>query len=104
VKRLAVGIVALTALLPTGSAWANHDDRDCDWEGNCGQQEYRHDYSNHDRNRNQHRDRGAFSPGPFDRSPVDAFNNLCMPGATCYYEPRPSEDNRDNAGPGRSPQ
>jgi hypothetical protein len=25
------------------------------------------------------------SPGPFEKSPVDAFNDMCMPGATCYY-------------------
>lgn len=30
--------------------------------------------------------RGSFSPGPFDRSPVDAFNGntVCLPGSTCY--------------------
>lgn len=44
-----------------------------------------------DRNRNRNRERGAFSPGPFDDSPVDAFNNVCMPGATCHYNPPPEE-------------
>lgn len=30
--------------------------------------------------------RGNFSPGPFEDSPVDAFNNntICLPGSTCY--------------------
>lgn len=61
-------------------------DGDCDWRGDCGGQEYDQNYgSRDDRNRNRNRDRGAFSPGPFRDSPVDAFNNVCMPGATCHY-------------------
>lgn len=52
-----------------------------------------------DRNRNRGRDRGAFSPGPFRDSPVDAFNNVCMPGATCHYDDRqrnePPPDERE---------
>lgn len=30
--------------------------------------------------------RGNFSPGPFEDSPVDAFNGntICLPGSTCY--------------------
>jgi hypothetical protein len=74
------------------------------WEGECydgdgggGGQEYDQNYgSRDDRNRNRNRNRGAFSPGPFDRSPVDAFNRICMPGATCYYEPAPDEGNRND--------
>jgi hypothetical protein len=32
--------------------------------------------------------RGSFSPGPFDRSPVEITGNtVCMPGATCYANP-----------------
>lgn len=49
-------------------------------------------WNNEDRNRNRDRNRGAFSPGPFDDSPVDAFNNVCMPGATCHYNPGPGEE------------
>lgn len=51
-----------------------------------GDQNYEDQWSNEDRNRNRDRNRGAFSPGPFDDSPVDAFNNACMPGATCHYD------------------
>lgn len=82
-KKLAIAIITTASLFPT-AAFANHEDRDCDWEGNCGHQEYRHDYSNHDRNRNRDRDRGAFSPGPFDRSPVNIW--LCAPGSTCHRD------------------
>lgn len=83
--RRAAVIAALVVGLFPGTSFAYHNDRDCDWEGNCGQQEYRHDYSNHDRNRNRDRDRGAFSPGPFDRSPVNIW--LCAPGSTCNRNP-----------------
>ncbi len=68
-----------------------HGDDGC-WDGECYdgdgyQQRYDQNYgSRDDRNRNRGRNRGAFSPGPFDRSPVDAFNRICMPGATCYYD------------------
>lgn len=82
-KRVALALL-ITSFL-TSPAYADHSDRDCDWEGNCGRQEYRHDYSNHDRNRNRDRDRGAFSPGPFDRSPVNIW--LCAPGSTCNRNP-----------------
>lgn len=63
------------------------------WEEEGGGQNYEDQWSNEDRNRNRNRNRGAFSPGPFDDSPVDAFNNVCMPGATCHYdgEPPPEE-------------
>lgn len=66
---------------------ASHDyGGDCDRD-DCGGQEYdQNNGSRDDRNRNRDRNRGAFSPGPFDRSPVDAFNNVCMPGATCHYD------------------
>lgn len=74
----------------------NHD---CDYYGDCGGDRYGYgsDYGSEDQNRNRGRNRGAFSPGPFDDSPVDAFNNACLPGATCYYdgqrgdEPPPEE-------------
>lgn len=54
----------------------------------CYSQEYDYDYGNRGDN-SRNRERGAFSPGPFDDSPVDAFNNACLPGATCYYERNP---------------
>jgi len=72
------------------------------WDGECydgdGQdQRYDQNYgSRDDRNRSRNRNRGAFSPGPFDRSPVDAFNGntVCLPGSTCNVEDRrqPKED------------
>lgn len=47
----------------------------------------------HNRRDDRNRDRGAFSPGPFDDSPVDAFNGnvICLPGSQC----RPDDRNRD---------
>jgi hypothetical protein len=54
------------------------DGGDCDWEGDCGGQDYDQNYgSRDDRNRNRNRNRGAFSPGPFDRSPID-FSGSCI--------------------------
>lgn len=64
----------------------------CEDNSDCYGGSYEQDYSNQDRNRNRDRNRGAFSPGPFDDSPVDAFNNTCLPGATCYYDGRRNED------------
>lgn len=62
-----------------------------EWDG--GDQDYDSNYgSEDDRNRNRNRNRGAFSPGPFDDSPVDAFNNVCMPGATCHYDGRQGQE------------
>lgn len=66
---------------------AYRDGQDCERQSDCDRQSYDGQWSNEDRNRNRNRNRGAFSPGPFDRSPVDAFNNMCMPGATCSYGP-----------------
>lgn len=54
------------------------DGGDCDWNGDCGDDSYRNDYSSNDRHRNERRNRGAFSPGPFDRSPVTII--ICPPG------------------------
>lgn len=65
---------------------AYHDGQECERQSDCDSQSY-DQWRNEDRNRNRNRNRGAFSPGPFDRSPVDAFNNMCMPGATCNYGP-----------------
>lgn len=70
---------------------------DCEYDGYCGDyqgsgsQEYDQNYgSRDDRNRSRNRNRGAFSPGPFDDSPVDAFNGntICLPGSTCYTDDR----------------
>lgn len=82
---LGVGLVIAT---PVG-AWADHERGRC-YDGDyCGDQEY--DQWNSDQNNHNRRNRGAFSPGPFDDSPVDAFNNVCMPGATCTYNPPPEQ-------------
>lgn len=66
----------------------SHEEPRC-YEGDCYEQDYQYDYGNHGDN-SRNRERGAFSPGPFDDSPVDAFNNACLPGATCYYERNPN--------------
>lgn len=72
---------------------AYHEECDPEW-GDCYRGEYEQDYSSNDRNRNRERNRGAFSPGPFDRSPVDAFNGntVCLPGSTCYSDREPPPD------------
>lgn len=71
------------------------DGGDCDWQGDCGDGSYSGGDYGHNRRDDRNRNRGAFSPGPFDRSPVDAFNRICMPGATCYYgDPPPEEGQR----------
>lgn len=78
-----------------------HEDGYCDGDdGDDGGQRYDQNYgSRDDRNRSRNRNRGAFSPGPFDRSPVDAFNNLCMPGATCNYgDPKKKDQPPDQGG------
>jgi hypothetical protein len=66
----------------------DHEYDDGGYYDRGGDQNYEDQWSNEDRNRNRNRNRGAFSPGPFDDSPVDAFNNVCMPGATCHYDGR----------------
>lgn len=55
---------------------AYHEECDPEW-GDCYQGEYEQDYGSYDRNRNRERNRGAFSPGPFDRSPID-FSGSCF--------------------------
>lgn len=93
-RILSVCIMVIGLLYPT-TAYGHHDGQDCDWDG-CYSQDY-DQWNNEDKNRNRNRNRGAFSPGPFDDSPVDAFNNVCMPGATCHYdgdrrgEPQPGD-------------
>jgi hypothetical protein len=79
-----------------GECWDEYDCRGREY-GDGYSQRYDQNYgSRDDRNRNRNRDRGAFSPGPFRDSPVDAFNNVCMPGATCNYDGR--RDQRDRRG------
>lgn len=94
-KVSTAAIIFLGCSIPS-PVLADHDYRGSDcYDGECYSQEYDQNYgSGDDRNRNQGRERGAFSPGPFDDSPVDAFNNLCMPGATCHYGPE--EPNQPN--------
>jgi len=72
-KKLAATIIAATSLIPTG-ALADHE-----YEERCGRygcNEYDYDYGNRGDN-SRGRERGAFSPGPFDRSPVD-FSGSCI--------------------------
>jgi hypothetical protein len=46
----------------------------------------RRDCNDRDQDCRDQNHRGNFSPGPFEDSPVDAFNNntVCLPGSTCY--------------------
>lgn len=48
---------------------------DC-WGDECDQWSQGGDYG-HNRRDDRNRNRGAFSPGPFDRSPID-FSNSCI--------------------------
>jgi hypothetical protein len=98
------GIVLTAALVLTPSAaWAHHDGYDersrCGYDYECsergdysGDQEY--DQWNSDQRNHNGRERGAFSPGPFDDSPVDAFNGntICLPGSTCTPDDRQREE------------
>lgn len=63
----------------------------CYDDGYCDDDNYQSggDYSSRDRHRNERRNRGAFSPGPFDRSPV-----------TIWFCPQP---NSCNNGDGSQP-
>lgn len=51
-----------------------YEDEDCDDYSQRYDQNYG---SRDDRNRNRHRNRGAFSPGPFDRSPIE-MHDVCI--------------------------
>ena len=69
-----------------------YDDYDCeDGQGDYGG--YGSDYG-HNRRDDRNRNRGAFSPGPFEDSPVDAFNGntICLPGSYCTPDDRQRDD------------
>jgi hypothetical protein len=89
VKRLLVGAIGFTILLPTGTAFANHErDRCYNSSAECrGDEDY-------DNGRDDNR-RAGISPGPFDRSPVDIHDNnltICFPFSQCKdKEPNPPE-------------
>lgn len=72
-RKLIAGGLVVSSLLIGTAAYSYDDGGDY---GNGNDQRRCHNGENC---------RGSFSPGPFDRSPVDAFNNNCFPGATCYY-------------------
>lgn len=78
-----------------------YEDEDCynDDDGGDGySQRYDQNYgSRDDRNRNRHRNRGAFSPGPFDRSPLD-FRNACI-SLDCSGRSNNDRDRRDDQPP-----
>lgn len=81
-KRALGFLVAGTLAFGAAPAYADHERPRCE-DGYC--------YDDRDSHRNENsrgRDRGAFSPGPFDDSPVDAFNNnvVCLPGSTCHFD------------------
>lgn len=86
-RTTAVAVAAALVLaVPAMPAQASHqggrygDERErCYDSDGCNDQEYDQNYgSRDDRNRNRDRNRGAFSPGPFDRSPVTII--ICPPG------------------------
>jgi hypothetical protein len=58
-------------------AYHERDEGDCDWSGDCGDDSYHNEYGNRG-DQNRRRNRGSFSPGPFDRSPVTII--ICPPG------------------------
>jgi hypothetical protein len=73
-KKLFIGGLVVSSLLCPIRAFAYDDGGDY---GNGNDQRRCHNSENC---------RGSFSPGPFDRSPVEIDGNtVCMPGATCYY-------------------
>ena len=71
---------------------AYHEECDPEW-GDCGGGRYEQDYGSYDRNRNRERNRGAFSPGPFDRSPID-FSGSCFSLDCSGYQDRERDPNR----------
>lgn len=77
--RLIVIVVAAVSMWAPPAHAYYEDEPSCN-EGDSSCQQYDQNYgSRDDRNRNRDRNRGAFSPGPFDRSPVDIHdNNLCI--------------------------
>lgn len=85
-------VQATRATIGTVTPLAYHEECDPEYD-DCYGDRYENDYSSNDRNRNRGRDRGAFSPGPFRDSPVDAFNGntVCLPGSTCYGDRRDDE-------------
>lgn len=71
------------------------DGGDCDWEGNCGDGSYSGGDYGHNRRDDRNRNRGAFSPGPFDRSPID-FSDSCI---SLDCSGREKKDRRDEPPP-----
>lgn len=84
---LALALIGLFAVCTPGEddhslgrsqvAYHERDDGDCDWNGDCGDDSYHNEYGNRG-DQNRRRNRGSFSPGPFDRSPVTII--ICPPG------------------------
>lgn len=106
-KRLGIMLVFSALLFPAGPAWADHDwdhgwderercyDSDCGGRGDSGD-----DWNSEQRNHNR-RNRGAFSPGPFDRSPVE-MHDVCI-SLDCSgrdKERRGGQEGSDGRGPG----
>lgn len=71
-KFASILLVGMTTFIPANVAFADHyrgDQGDCNREGNCNDQ----------RRCQGDNCRGSFSPGPFDRSPVDIHDNqVCI--------------------------
>lgn len=81
VGLILLGFVLGLAVLQIGTGYRpagvliSHE-RDC-WDDDCGGQNSSGGDYGHNRRDDRNRNRGAFSPGPFDRSPVD-FSNSCI--------------------------
>lgn len=60
---------------------ASHERARCE-DSQCYDEEYDYDYGNKGDN-SRNRERGAFSPGPFDRSPVDIHDNYVCISPNC---------------------
>lgn len=82
-KRLAVILLAIGFLIPAHPASAYRERGDCNREGNCNDQRRCADSGDDCR--------GSFSPGPFDRSPVDVHDNCISLDCNGHGKPQPSQ-------------
>lgn len=95
-------IMVATALLLAvpAPAYAYHDQGRCYDDGYCdggGSDNNRgYDGGQGDNENSRRRNRGAFSPGPFDRSPID-FSNSCI-SLDCSGREK-NRDDRKQPGP-----
>lgn len=83
---IAIGFAVAALVTPARPAAAtadtprHHEERPRCWDDDCDDRDgdgYSGGDYGHNRRDDRNRNRGAFSPGPFDRSPVD-FSNSCI--------------------------